>query len=140
MNKLITLALVLLTAPAFAQPEMFAEVRDAQRAFLTEKMGLTTTEAEAFFPIYWEEEARMRRDRQDARREGPAGRRSAYTEEQAREWLLQRRARLRQKLDRHIAAEERYLKVIPANKLMHLERAEVEFKRRLLQRMRKREN
>lgn len=147
----LTLLLWSLTTPAIAQSgnrrpgaermegrqERQDRVQEARRAFLAERMQLTTKEAAAFFPLYdafQQEMGQARRKRFRNLKEESTG--QTLTEAEARQLLdanLETEADQLAILRRSTAA---YLQVIPATKLIKLEPAERAFRRELVDRFR----
>ena len=60
--KVLIIALLLISSVSFAQrkmdPEMMEQIKTKKIAFITEKVGLTSKEAEKFWPVYnqWEKD------------------------------------------------------------------------------------
>lgn len=161
MNKLLFLLLLFSTTTLVAQPgregnprgertgrispeqraERFAKIRAARQAFITEELELTEKQAAAFFPVYWDTEQRMAESKKDgARRNHPGLAPQALTEQEARTELLKRRTQRQQMLTLSLEAEDKYLKILPATKVVRLPDVEREFKRKLWEWTRKHKN
>ncbi len=118
------------TMPA-PNPEVSARIDAARAAYITERLGLTTEEAERFWPIYREfagKRLELRQRYRDARRQG------ADEKE-----LVDLGLEIRQKeLDLEKDYSSRLLQVIPAQKLVRLRHAEQEFTRIVLRQIQQR--
>lgn len=121
--------------PGNEDASRFEQIRAAKEAFFREELLLSDTEAEKFFPVYWQYERRMRR----ARREmgGRRGKQAVpdLTEAEAKAQLLANREQRRQSMEVHEEAEEAYLKVLPATKVIRLHELERDFREKLLRRL-----
>lgn len=156
MNKLLLFLFILCAAPLFAQPgherggrnerfsteeraDRFARIKAARQAFITEELELSKQQATAFFPVYWAYEKRMAKDRQEPRH-GKADTDDAreMTEAEARSELLQRRTRRQKMLALSLEAEDKYLELLPATKVIRLPETERAFRRKLWDQTRKR--
>lgn len=161
MNKLLFLLLLLCSTALAAQPgpngpkrgdrtermnpeqrgERFARIKAARQAFITEELELTTKQAEAFFPVYWDFEMRMADGMKNG---GPRNRQDQepqkLTEKEARTNLLQRRTHRQQMLTLSLEAEDEFLKLLPATKVIRLPEVEREFRKKLWERTRKRKD
>lgn len=125
-----------------AQPgprgERFDRIKEARETFFREKLSLTAEESEAFFPIFWKYETQIRK----ARRSIGPGRQGGnlsldnLSEQQAQELLASNRKRRKELLDLEAEAEDAFLKVLPARKVVILHRAEKEFREKLIRRLR----
>ncbi|MEL7161513.1 MAG: hypothetical protein AAFN92_12215 [Bacteroidota bacterium] len=120
--------------------EEHAKVRQARQAFITEKLELTEGEAAAFFPVFWEYEGRIRRQRRASiglgKRQYVAD--ANLPEAEALKKLMDLRRERQALLDLHLEAEEKYLEVLPAAKVVWLEAVEKAFRERLWERLRER--
>jgi hypothetical protein len=156
MNKLLLFLFILCAAPLVAQPghergghnerlsteeraDRFARIKAARQAFITEELELSKQQATSFFPVYWAYEKRMARDRNEPRH----GKTDIYatgkmTEAEARSELLQRRTRRQKMLALSLEAEDKYLELLPATKVIRLPETEKAFRRKLWDHTRKR--
>jgi Spy/CpxP family protein refolding chaperone len=139
-------ALALIPTLALAQPERNpAEVKekvDAYRiAFLTDKLELTTAEAEKFWPVYRNYRKEMDQvlgDQMDEMRELRSRKNNAQNlsdaeiEAKIQETFSREEQVLKIKRNYH----EKFKKVLPVKKVGQLYLAEVEFKKALLRKMR----
>lgn len=121
-------------------PERMKELKAQKTAYLTTKLGLTTEEAQRFWPIYNAfDEARegLRKQLRDMYRSARDGQ-GALSESTARE-LLSKSLDLRErevKLERDYS--ERFAQAIGAVKTIELLKAERDFNREVLRRLRDR--
>lgn len=118
-----------------ARGERFAKIKEAREAFIAEQLELTPRQAEAFFPVFWSYEEKMRdglprRDRKDGETTAP------LTETQALAQLRSQQAQRQQLLALKTEAEEAFLKIIPATKVIRLPEVEKEFRQKLWERTR----
>ena len=110
-------------------------VRAQRVAYLTQRLQLTTTEAQQFWPVFTEyENAR----RELTRRLRPGGREEELTEAQAEDFLDQQLELEAQLLELRREYVAKFRQILPAKKVVMLPRADREFKRELLQRLRDR--
>lgn len=119
--------------PAAADPEVAARIDAARAAYITQRLGLTTDEAERFWPIYREFAGK----RQELRQRYREARRQGADEKALVDLGLQIR---QQELDLEKDYSGRMMKVIPAQKLMRLRNAEQEFTRIILRQIQQRRN
>ncbi len=158
MTKLLFILFVFCTTTIAAQPgrqdhkrgdhsertraeqrtERFARIKAARQAFITEELELTPKQATAFFPVYWDYEQRMVNGKKTpSHRERTMHATKDLTEKEARAELLQRRTRRQQMLALSLEAEEKYLQLIPATKVIRLPDVERAFRRKLWDRTRR---
>lgn len=123
-----------------AQGPVRDRIKTLKVAFITERVGLTSKEAQQFWPIYNEHEETLENIRQRERRELQA--RISGTQglsDSDAEALLNNMLELQN--ERH-RAEQEFISdirtVIPAKKVLLLIKAEDDFKKQLLQQYRKR--
>jgi len=136
-HKLLYIIILLISGSSFAQPNQ-GKIRALKIAFITEKLNLTETEAEKFWPIYNNYDkntSKIKREeinkiRQDIRRNI-----GALTDNEANELI-----------DRLLSAENKLFNektllvsklrgVISPQKIILLKVAEEEFNKRMLERM-----
>ncbi|HYC87184.1 MAG TPA: hypothetical protein VEB86_18255 [Chryseosolibacter sp.] len=103
-------------------PEVRKKVEAARAAYITERLELTAAEAEKFWPIYRE---------YSEKRENIFSRlREMKKEGKSDEATLKEYHKARQEeLDLEKSYSDRFLKVIPANKLVRLHESEREFRK-----------
>lgn len=139
-KKLIIIPVLLMAILVQAQDNARNKVKTLKVAFLTERLDLSSQEAQLFWPIYNEHEERMEAFRRKERRQ-IAGRwmdASDLSPQEAEKLLDELMVLQTQKLE----ANKQYLnevrKVLSAKKTLLLIKAEEDFKKRLLQQFRKR--
>ena len=145
MNKLliyITAFFILgsFTVPAFAQEnptskqERIQKIKNAKIAFFTEKLNLTSDQAQKFWPIYnqYEEEQWALRRRG---RVFKGDNLEAMTDQQVREGLNRRIAIREEEVALEKQYMEKFLKVISVKQVATLYRSEHEFTKVLLQKL-----
>nr|WP_297785786.1 hypothetical protein [uncultured Allomuricauda sp.] len=142
MNKrtLIFCTLLFSTFLVHAQGPVRNRIKTLKVAFITERVGLTSEEAQQFWPVYNEHEATLERIRKKERMELYSGISNAQNLSNSEsESLLDDILNLQQEKQR---AEQGFLskmrKVIPAKKVLLLIKAEEDFKKQLLQQYRNR--
>ncbi len=121
--------------------ERLKEIKAQKTAYITTKLGLTSEEAQRFWPIYNEfDEARdkLRKEMRDlmkgGRKEG-----TKLTEAEA-EAMLTKGLQLRQKeIDLERTYKDRFVKALGAVRTVELHKAERDFQREVLRRYRERQ-
>ncbi|UNY97650.1 hypothetical protein MQE36_11190 [Zhouia spongiae] len=141
MKKLITLYILCLFVPVLqAQESKHEKIKALKVAFITEKLALTTEEAESFWPIYnsyddtmhklkYEEMGKIKRTLKETPLESLSETRA---KKMYQEWLS---------LENHMCSNRRNMltqleAVLPYSKIMMLQRAEWEFHRKLIDQLR----
>ncbi|MEN8788587.1 MAG: hypothetical protein ABF295_03650 [Flavobacteriaceae bacterium] len=116
------------------------KIKTLKVAFITERLGLTSDEAQAFWPVYNEHEKNIQRIRRTERVEIQAKfmDMDLLTQSEASELLNQLMELEMTKQKLHIAFLEKMTTVISPKKTLLLIKAEEDFKRRLLREMQKR--
>lgn len=109
-------------------PEARARVEAARAAYITERLQLTTQEAEKFWPIY-REFAEKRRGYLEQYRKA---KRDGISEEKLIDLQLDLK---QQELDLEKDYSKRFSKVIPAEKLVNLRSAERDFNRLVMRQL-----
>ncbi len=143
MKKIILLICISFTLTTFAQKGKHERIKAFKIAFITEKLDLTTSEAEKFWPIYNEFSKREKQLKSTELREirkkiKLAGGIDAFSDEQAIKMLNQFTSvqdglhHLRQNLITDLKS------AISVKKILKLLRAEKEFHRNLLNRLKNR--
>lgn len=111
------------------------EFQARQKAFITEHAKLTPQEAEAFFPLFFELQKKKWEINKDARDKANLKRGEKPSEEKCTLMINEfadAKVKIAQLEKEYIAL---YLKVIPACKIMHVQRAEERFQREMLKKM-----
>ena len=117
--------------PHFSPEEFQAK----QRAYITEKAELTTEEADAFFPLFFELQKKKFDLERNARKDFKKQRSEQMTEEECREFVYNI-ADIKievAKLEREYT--DKYLEVLPACKVRKVQFAEGSFQRHLMKEM-----
>ncbi|MFM7728541.1 MAG: hypothetical protein ACKO7B_17715 [Flavobacteriales bacterium] len=150
MKKAICLYMIALTcsAIAWAQPgpppapggeKRKEKVEALKRSYYSEKLALTPSEAEKFWPIYNEFRKKEETLRKEGKGDKKKGEEPKYNEKEA----LAEIDRVAQQKKAHIDLETQFLKdcmpVLGPERVMHLERIDREFQRELLQHMKEKE-
>jgi hypothetical protein len=122
------------------QPKNIEKINAARIALISEKLQLTPEQAEKFWPIYRE----FREQRQELRNKYRSAERTqdiAKPKAERDQELIQLGFELKQQIiDLEKKYSERLLKVISAQQLLALPKAEEEFRRMLLQRLQDRKD
>ena len=116
------------------RPERFAKIKAARQAYITEELELTEKEGKAFFPVFWSYEEKLKQSSAGSKEK--AFKNTVLTEGEALEILHSHRARRQASLNMHMEAEEAYLKVLPARKVILLPEVERTFRKLLWERTR----
>lgn len=129
------LIIALLTIPAIAQnadaknrqidPKAKEKINAARAAYITERLELTSQEAEKFWPVYHE----YAQKRQDLRKQFREARKAGDSEEKLLDLDLKIK---QQELDLEKNYLARFQKIISAEKVMKLHQAEADFRRLLI--------
>lgn len=116
------------------------KIKTLKVAFITERLSLTSEEAQAFWPIYNEHERNIQMIRRKERLEiqSKLMDMELLTNAEANQLLNRLVAFEQEKQDLHIAFINRMSKVISPKKTLLLIKAEEDFKRRLLREMQQR--
>jgi hypothetical protein len=137
----VILFLFMLALPAMAQddepsigndPKARARIDAARAAYITDRLGLTTEEAERFWPIYNE----FSDKRQELRKQFVGAKRSGKSDQELVDLGLKIK---QQELDLEKDYSGKMLNVISAQKLMNLRTADREFTRIILQQIQQRQ-
>ncbi|MBJ7881816.1 hypothetical protein [Gelidibacter salicanalis] len=140
MKKIIIILCVVLTSSwtTYAQhSEKREKIKSLKVAFITERLGLTETEAQKFWPIYNAYESK----KDEQRRMGYEKRKQIsedMTEVQAKAMLKDFVAFEKERENLRSDFVESLLKVMPAKKIIQLKLADEEFNRKMLHEYKKR--
>lgn len=136
----LILLLTITTLPIFAQtgnrahwrdPHARDKIRAAHAAYVTERLELTSSEAEKFWPVY-REYGEKRRELREQFREA----RQRDTDEKT---LLDLDLKIKQQeLDLEKEYSQRFLKIIDAEKLLKLRQAEGDFRKLIMRQVQQR--
>lgn len=121
-------------------PERMKEVRAQKTAYLTTKLGLTTEEAQRFWPIYNEYDAgreKLRKEMRELHKDARSNE-GGPDEAQARELLSKGLDVRSRELDLERTYSDRFVKSIGAVKTLQLVKAERDFNKEVLRRFRER--
>jgi hypothetical protein len=111
------------------------EFQARQKAYITEKAALTTDEAEAFFPLFFELQKKKFELERNARKDFKRNRNEQMTEDECRKFVYNM-ADVKieiAKLEREYT--DKYLNVLSPCKLRKVQHAEGSFQRDLMKRM-----
>ncbi|WP_299116620.1 sensor of ECF-type sigma factor [uncultured Winogradskyella sp.] len=139
MKRLIPILLLFFSISSFAQggEKMKERIKTQKVAFLTEKLSLTTEEAQQFWPIYNAFETKVDKIKSDVLRPIKQEMRGGNVSDKRADELLEQL--IKTENDMHQAKlqlVEDLKKVISSKKIMLLKAAEDQFNRKLLERLR----
>lgn len=137
--KNIFILLLLITSIASAQRG--EKIKAYKTAFITESLDLTSAEAEKFWPVYNAHEEKLKTLRRKERKEIfeiIKGDFNSLSEAEANTLLDKAIALKEQEFIYHKELVQNLKGIIPAKKILKLKKTEEEFKRTLLERMKKR--
>jgi len=114
-------------------------IRQARQAFIAEQLELSKAEVAAFFPVFWSYQEELEK----TKREGIRGRRSpspdrgvsTMTEAEAKAAILKLQLKRKRLAELNVEAENKYLEILSARKVLKLELAERAFRETLWERM-----
>lgn len=139
MKRLLILSLVLFACGSlFAQNTAKEKIESARIALITERLGLTPDQAEKFWPLYNEYRDLTQQLRQEYETAKEKLNPQSATDEEKRN-LLNLGLRLKeQKVELEKDYSQRMMRVISAQQIMSLRKAEDDFRRMLLEQIQKR--
>lgn len=135
---------VMLSVSAYAQerpkrgPEGREKLEAAKVGIISERLGLTTEQAQQFWPIYNEYSQRRRENRQAFREQRKGFNRETASEDETKALLELGRETKAKELELDQEYSNRMLKVIDNKQLLSLQEAERDFKQKLLRRLEQR--
>lgn len=116
--------------------ERFAKIKAARQAYITEELELTKKEAAAFFPVFWAYDEKLKQGTFRSQYKGKGGKDTELTEAEALEVLRGHQTHRQESLNQIFEAEEAFLKVLPARKVIQLPEVEKRFRKLLWERTR----
>lgn len=132
---MLLMGILCLTATnLLAQHHDHEKVQAAKIAFITNKLNLTSKQAEQFWPLYNEFEAK-RKELKDFLKEGAE---TELTDAQAKEEIKKLLASRQQEVDLEKEYADKFMKVITPKQVHALMHSEKEFTRMLVKRLRER--
>lgn len=138
MNRAILILLMLFTTVSFAQRGNREKIKSLKVAFITEKLDLSSKEAQQFWPVYnrFEEERELLRKKERVEIREKINDMSALSETEAKNLFEKFKAFKtdERKLEQAYITEME--KVLSAKKILLLFNSEEDFKRELLKRYR----
>jgi len=140
-TSVITILFLTITFVGFSQNKDKKErIKTLKIAFLTERLELTETEAQKFWPIYNAHETEMDMLRMNAREKRRNLKVEGMTEDEAKQALSDMLAFEHEEQQLKSDLVESLLTAIPAKKIIALYLAEKAFNRRIFEEMKKRKN
>ena len=142
MKKLL-LIVFLVSTGLFAQGERHKKIKALKTAYITEQLNLSSAEAEIFWPVYNDFDAKMTTLRKEERREIFEKIRTgmdAMSDEEANQLLDKVIAFKHMELQYNTEMVQGLRKVLSPKKIIKLKKVEEDFKRQLLERFRDRKN
>ncbi|MEH6535720.1 MAG: sensor of ECF-type sigma factor [Psychroserpens sp.] len=138
-KTLITLFFIALTVSVFGQrKERQERIKALKIAFITDKLELSETEAQKFWPVYnaiEEQKNMLRKEAQKMRKDLNF---ESLTDEQAKKLIKDMLGLENRKHNLHSKQINDLLKVIPAKKIILLKVVEDQFNKRMFEEMKKR--
>jgi hypothetical protein len=139
---ILTIAIMFLAFGGFSQNREgldFEKFKSQKIAFLTERMNLSPREAQEFWPVYNESE-KQRMDLQQYRRQLEQKTRDeniALTDQEIIKITREIAATFRKEADNAVDYNEKFLKILPPQKVLQLYRAENQFRAHMFEQYRK---
>ncbi len=133
LRSIIIAAICIFSIGFSANAQSDPELKSIKIALLTERMHLTSQQSEKFWPVYNRYETEMRvvwREMRQLREKGDAGNNSKQAVDRLQQ-LEEDRVKIRGKY------KDAFLKVINANQLASMYAAESEFRKMLVERLKK---
>ncbi len=139
MKKTLLILILSLSISTFAQDkDRYERIKALKIAFITERLDLTETEAQKFWPIYNAFEAENQKLRQQFGGRDGKGKIDGLSEQEAKSNLNKM---MKAEADRHQLKQQfvkDLLKVLPAKKIILLKATEDAFNRRMMEQFKKR--
>lgn len=140
MKKLV-LILLLITFGMQAQRDRSEKIKAIKIAYITEQLDLSSSEAEKFWPIYNDHEEKRHALRENGRREVYTKIRDGIddmSDTEANQLLDKYLDFKAQELRSNEELVNKLRKVLPPRKILKLKKVEEDFKKKLLERLKKR--
>ncbi len=139
MKKILLILILIISISAFSQDkERYERIKALKIAFITERLELTESEAQKFWPIYNEFETKN----QSLRREMIGNFRNSdfdsMSEQEAKKHLENMMAKDTKKYELKQQFVNDLLKILPAKKIILLKATEDAFNRRMMEQFKKR--
>ncbi|MBT8394389.1 MAG: sensor of ECF-type sigma factor [Flavobacteriaceae bacterium] len=139
MKKILLILILLLSISTYSQDkERHERIKALKIAFITERLELTTTEAQNFWPIYNAFDAENQRLRQETKGKFRKVDFESMTDQEAKSHVEYMMATDTRKHDLKQKFANDLLKVLPAKKIILLKATEDAFNRRMMEQFRKR--
>lgn len=130
----IILVFSFLSANLFCQrPDKRAELNTLKIGFLTKQLELTSTEAQAFWPIYNEFDSKMFALRQQRFQKNRSLDINNLTDQEALELIQNMRAAEEKKYKYESQLIDDLIQILPPKKIIILKKSEMEFSRKVLE-------
>lgn len=137
VKLLICTAFILLAISMEAQPRK-EKIETYKIAFITQKLNLTSQEAQQFWPIYNEYADKLEVNRKNYRQTAKKANVETMTDKEAEEFLSAEYNMKQKELDLYKEYYDKFKKVLPIKKVALLRQTEEEFKRELIKNIRER--
>jgi len=140
-NTCILLLTLFLSMNAFSQRERFEnsdKIKALKIAYITEKLDLSTSEAEKFWPVYNAFEDTQDKLRQDAYNKRKNINLESISESEAEQLLTEMETFVKRRHELLIKFTKDLRAIIPAKKIILLKGVEDDFKRKMIKEFRKR--
>ena len=137
MKLVICATLMFLVISVAAQPRK-EKIETYKIAFITQKLNLTTQEAQQFWPIYNEYADKLETNRKTYRQTAKKANVEIMTDKEAEEFLNAEYNLKQKELELYKEYYGKFKKVLPIKKVALLKQAEEEFKRELIKNIRER--
>ena len=137
-KSILLLGLLVYCLTAFAQPTNRQEVREKIKewrvAFFTEKLALSSDEAQKFWPIYYEKEKESKKLREDVRK-GERIDLESLSDKEIEQLVLKRFDIKQRELDLQKKYFGKFKTAIPIKKIAQLPKIERAFKKMLVEKL-----
>lgn len=134
---ILLFTILFMSLATFAQNRKIEKVQALKVAFITEKVHLSSSQAERFWPVYNRYENDVRRTRQQFWKSSDQNK-SNVSREEARKLIENNLDYQEAVIDLKRKYNDQFLKIISAQQLANLYSAEREFKQMLIQKLRER--